>query len=98
DPANGHYLGASTTGPAVVRIQSSGGVDRKNGKWFAVFASGSTGPIDTANHQVKGTSNQRLKLFVVDLKSGALLRTIDTGVDNAFAGTLSSAVIDTDRN
>jgi len=34
----------------------------------------------------------------VDLKSGALLRTIDTGVANAFAGTLTSAVIDTDRS
>lgn len=94
DPANNHFLGATTTGPAVVRVNSGAG---KNGKWFAVFASGPTGPIDTVNHQFMGTASQNLKLFVVDLKSGALLRTIDTGIANAFAGTLSSAVIDADR-
>ena len=97
DPANSNFLGASTSGPAIVRIKSSGGA-AKNGKWFAVFASGPTGPIDTVTHQFMGTSSQNLKLFVVDLKSGALLKTIDTGIANAFAGTLSSAVIDTDRS
>jgi type IV pilus assembly protein PilY1 len=95
DPANNNFLGAATTGPAIVRLNSGTG---KNGKWFAVFASGPTGPIDTVQHQFMGTSNQNLKLFVVDLKTGALVRTIDTGVANAFAGTLSSAVIDTDRS
>ncbi|NJD37135.1 MAG: pilus assembly protein PilY [Geobacter sp.] len=95
DPTNGHYLGAATTGPAVVRINSGTG---KNGKWLAVFASGPTGPIDTTKHQFMGTSSQNLKLYVVDLKTGTLLRTIDTGIANAFAGTLSSAVIDTDRS
>lgn len=97
DPANNHFLGATTTGPAIVRIKSSGGA-AKNGKWFAVFASGSTGPVDTTKHQFMGTSSQNLKLFVVDLKTGALLRTIDTGIANAFAGTLSSSVVDTDRS
>ncbi len=95
NPAAGHYLGASTTGPAIVRVNSGA---NKNGKWFAVFASGPTGPVDKTKHQFMGTSSQNLKLFIVDLKSGALLRTIDTGVTNAFAGTLSSAVIDTDRS
>lgn len=97
DPANNHFLGATTTGPAIVRINSVGG-SVKNGKWFAVFASGSTGPVDKTKHQFLGTTDQNLKLFVVDLRSGALLRTIDTGITNAFAGTLSSAVVDTDRS
>lgn len=97
DPANNHFLGATTTGPAIVRIKSSGGAT-KNGKWFAVFASGSSGPIDKTKHQFLGTTNQNLKLFIVDLRTGALLRTIDTGITNAFAGTLSSAVVDTDRS
>ncbi len=63
-----------------------------------MFASGPTGPIDTTKHQFMGTSSQNLKLFVVDLKTGTLLRTIDTLIPRAFAGTLSSAVIDTDRS
>ncbi|CAH2030122.1 pilus assembly protein [Trichlorobacter ammonificans] len=103
NPAAGHYLGAAITGPAIVRVgtKKADGVTpdhARNGKWFAVFASGPTGPIDTTKHQFLGTSNQNLKLFILDLKTGTLLRTIDTGIANAFAGTLSSAVIDTDRS
>jgi len=93
DPANGNYLGYATTGPAVVRIGSGG----KNGRWFAVFGSGPTGPIDTITHAFQGTSNQNLKLFVVDMATGTLVTTIDTGVTNAFAGSLSNAVIDVDK-
>src|SRR6185369_2222912 len=63
-------LGVSTTGPAIVRIatkDASGNPDHtKNGKWFAVFASGATGPIETGAHQFKGESDQQLKIFVVD--------------------------------
>ncbi len=95
-------LGYATTGPAIVRIAvkdvSGNPVNTKNGKWFAVFASGPTGPIDTTLHQFKGQSDQNLKLFVVDMASGTLIRTIDTGLTNAFAGSLSTAVIDTDRS
>ncbi|MCX5815603.1 MAG: PilC/PilY family type IV pilus protein [Proteobacteria bacterium] len=89
DPA----LGFSTSGPAIIRI----GAADKNGKWFAVFASGPTGSIDTTNHQFLGKSDQNLKLFVLDLYTGSLLRTIDTGVSNAFGGSLYGAVIDTDK-
>jgi type IV pilus assembly protein PilY1 len=93
DPANGDYLGYSTTGPAIVRIGSAS----RNGRWFAMFGSGPTGPIDTVAHSFQGTSDQELKLFVVDLATGTLVRTIRTGVANAFAGSLSTNVIDTDR-
>ncbi|RNC69901.1 MAG: pilus assembly protein PilY [Desulfuromonadales bacterium] len=86
-------LGYSTTGPAIVRVGDAG----KNGRWFAVFASGPTGPIDTTIHQFKGRSNQELKIFVVDLRTGALVKAIPTGITEAFAGSLSGAAIDTDR-
>jgi type IV pilus assembly protein PilY1 len=90
-------LGYSTTGPAIVRVGERG----KNGRWFAVFASGPTGPIDTAKHQFLGRSDQNLHIFVVDLATGQLLRTISPSADvvpsNAFAGSLASSVIDTDR-
>jgi type IV pilus assembly protein PilY1 len=66
-----------------------------NGRWFAILASGSTGPIVTKNFN--GTSDQTLKLFILDLKTGGLLRTIDTGITNAFAGSISSSTIDLER-
>jgi type IV pilus assembly protein PilY1 len=70
--------------------------DTNNGRWFAVLASGSTGPI--VDKEFRGTSNQNLKVFVLDLKTGVLLRTIDTGIANAFAGSISSSMIDFEKN
>ncbi|GFO63912.1 hypothetical protein GMPD_18310 [Geomonas paludis] len=89
DPA----MGFATTGPAVVRV----GPRDKNGHWYAVFGSGPTGKIDTNNNQFKGQSNQTLKFFIVDLRTGTLLRTIDTGIENAFAGSMLGGPIDADR-
>ena len=89
DPA----LGFSTSGPAIVRIGSD---VNSNGRWFAVFGSGPTGPID-ANHQFLANSSQELKFFVVDLRTGELLATIPTGIANAFAGSMVGASIDADR-
>ena len=86
-------LGFATTGAAIVRV----GGPQKNGRWFAIFGSGPTGPIDTVTHQFLGRSNQNLKFFVVDLRTGALITTIDTGIANAFAGSLTGSAIDTDR-
>jgi type IV pilus assembly protein PilY1 len=114
-------LGYSTTGPAIVRVSAKQGTTgsyvahpdhSKNGKWYAIFASGPTGPIDTANHQFKGQSDQQLRLFVVDLATGVLVRTIENMYDPspisgapspvtlptyAFGGSLATSVIDTDR-
>ncbi|QWV92034.1 pilus assembly protein PilY [Geomonas oryzisoli] len=87
-------LGFATTGPAIVRVGPKG----KNGRWFAVFGSGPTGPIDTSGNQFQGRSNQRLKFFVVDLKTGLLVGDpLDGGVDNAFAGSMIGGSIDADR-
>jgi type IV pilus assembly protein PilY1 len=87
DPA----LGYSTSGPAVVKT---------GGKWFAVFGSGPTGPID-GSYQFLGRSNQSLKVFAVELRSGALssggVASLDTGIARAFAGSLTGAAIDTDK-
>lgn len=87
-------LGFATTGPAVVRV----GNTTKNGKWFVVFGSGPTGPIDTANQQFMGRSDQNLKLFVLDLKTGALASGYpkDTGISNAFAGSMLNSTLDVD--
>lgn len=92
--AVGGNLGFATTGPVIVRAGSKS----KNGRWFAVFASGPTGPIKTTTHQFLGRSDQNLKLFVVDLATGTLIKTIDTGITNAFGGSVSNSAVDNDRN
>ncbi|GFO55173.1 hypothetical protein GMSM_21800 [Geomonas sp. Red276] len=95
----GGELGYSLTGPAVVRIGVAGDTRAtKNGKWFAVFGSGPTGPIESTTHTFYGKSDQNLTLFVVDIGTGQLAGKIVTNVPYAFAGTLTTAVIDTDRN
>jgi type IV pilus assembly protein PilY1 len=88
-------LGFASTGPSVVRISSktvSGGSSMPDpttdGRWFVVFGSGPTGGIDTVNHQFMGNSDQDLRLFILDLKTGQLLRTIDTTIPYAFAGSM----------
>ncbi|MDA8083869.1 MAG: hypothetical protein M0024_09465 [Nitrospiraceae bacterium] len=98
-------MGFSTAGPAVVRLSwrtvtgtttTADTANAYNGKWYVVLASGPTGPINTATHQFKGYSDQNLKLFILDLKSGKLLRTIDSGIANAFAGSLINSPSDLD--
>lgn len=86
-------LGFTTTAPAIIRIGSD---KNMNGKWFAVLGSGPTGPINTTDNQFLGRSDQNLRLFILDLKTGSLLRTIDTGVTYAFAGSMLNASHDTD--
>ncbi|SPQ00573.1 putative Tfp pilus assembly protein tip-associated adhesin PilY1-like protein [Candidatus Sulfobium mesophilum] len=108
DPA----LGYTTTGPAVVRIKdrkidpqdSSKNIPNEegNGRWFVVFGSGPTGPIDTdpAKEQFLGRSDQHLKLFVLDLATGLPATTgsknpaIDTGISDAFAGSMLNGSFD----
>lgn len=91
-------LGFATTGPAIVRIDAQdgdGNPDRSlNGKWYAVFGSGPTGPIDTSSFQFLGRSDQDLRLFIVDVRTGNLVRTIDTGIPYAFAGSMINTVAD----
>jgi len=69
-------LGFSTSGPQVLRISnrlagttnSSLDASATNGRWFVVFGSGPTGPIDTTSQKFQAHSDQHLKLFVLDLK------------------------------
>ena len=82
------HLGFATAGSAILRA---------GGKWFAVLGSGPTGPVDTRSQQFLGRSSQPLSFFVLDLATGKLLRTIDTGIKEAFAGSLSGGGIDADK-
>src|SRR5262249_55766923 len=89
-------LGYSTSGPAIVRVSVKDGSlpnPSKNGKWFVVLGSGPTGPINTSTKQFLGRSDQNLRLFVLDLKTGSLLQTIDTGIQQAFAGSMMNSTL-----
>jgi hypothetical protein len=91
-------LGFTTTGPSIVRIGSD---KNKNGKWFVVFGSGPTGPISTSDQQFLGRSNQNLRLFIFDLKTGpgnnnSNVTKIDTTIQHAFAGSMLNSTMDVD--
>lgn len=98
-------LGYTTSGPAVVRINDidTNGIPQPNhnGHWYAVFANGPMGPIDTNLHRFMGSSDKNLKVFVKDLLTGSDLRnnpaTADPVIPHAFGGNISSAPIDVDR-
>jgi type IV pilus assembly protein PilY1 len=98
---NNPNLGFATTGPGILRIDGQiGGKPNAstNGHWYVVFGSGPTGPISTGDHQFLGSSDQNLRLFILDMKTGQLLSTIDTGVTNAFAGSMVSSALDLDND
>ncbi|MEI6214384.1 MAG: hypothetical protein WCP10_09790 [Desulfuromonadales bacterium] len=107
-------LGFTTPGPAIIRVNaanSGGKPDKKrNGRWFAVFASGPTGGINSSDKSFSGHSDQNLKIYIVDLNGGSTFTKCtsagatgcnywvkDTGIPFAFANSLSGAAIDLDR-
>ncbi len=103
DPA----LGFATPGASFIRINAKDNgigdpVQYTNGHWFVLLPSGPTGPIDKTYKQFLARSDQNLKLFVLDLKTGALMHTIDTFggsvIPNAFGGSSIQAGIDYDND
>ena len=112
-PAADKGLGYTTSGPAIVRINTKypatdtyGSADlSRNGRWFAVFATGPSGPIETTSHQFMGRSDNELKVYVVDMHpdmSGGWVKgtnywVFPSGIANAFGGDLADSVIDVDR-
>lgn len=69
----------------------------RDGRFFVVLGSGPTGPI--TDTQMLGRSDQNLMLFVFDLKNGpgannADVTVIDTGITNAFAGSMLNSTFD----
>ncbi len=103
-------MGFASSGPAVVRISTknaSNQVDPSlNGKWFVVFGSGPTGPINTGQQQFMGASNQNLQMFILDLfgpgsgswTQGTNFWVKDTTIANAFSGSLYDATHDSDQD
>ncbi len=100
-------LGFTSAGTAIVRINAkdADGTPNKtkNGRWFAVFASGPTGAIDQGSQQFTGRSDQNLKIYIVDLNAtmpftkGTNYWVKDTLIPFAFANSLSNSVVDLDR-
>jgi len=81
-------LGFSTSGPVIFRAGNAG----KNGRWFVMLVSGPTGPIQNSDYL--GRSDQNLRLFILDLATGSLLSAIDTGITNAFGGSILNTQLD----
>lgn len=79
-------LGFSYSGPAIIK---------RNNHYYVVFASG---PINYEANYPKNDNQDSLKIFVIDLKNGELIRTIDTGIPKAFAGKLSPGTLDVDED
>jgi len=69
-------LGLTTSYPTVTRVKASDADDL----WVMIVGSGPT-DFDAGSNV---SSNQTGKVFVVDLKTGNLLRSFDTGDTNAF--------------
>ncbi len=88
-------LGYATSGPAIVKVASD---TTSNGKWYAIFASGPTGKVDSTWKQFTGVSDQNLIIFVVDLLSGTIVYQYDTGIAKAFAGSLRNSTFDAERS
>ncbi len=80
-------LGFSTVTPAIIRIKDSNDTvgPARNGKWYAVLASGPTGPINAISSDFEGKSQNPLTIFILDLKTGALIKTFNNlPSSNAF--------------
>lgn len=85
-------LGFTTVTPAIVRIKDAADTASlpRNGKWYVVLASGPTGPIE--NGWFFGVSDKKLTIFVLDLKSGALVRTFNNLPSSDAYNSVNSAV------
>lgn len=85
-------LGFTTVTPAIVRIKDTADTLnlQRNGKWYAVLASGPTGPID--NGWFLGLSDKKMTIFVLDLKSGELMRTFNNLPSSDAYNSVNSAI------
>jgi type IV pilus assembly protein PilY1 len=88
-------LGHTTTGPTFVRFKVPEGDWNTLGQWYALFGSGPTGPIDKLHRQYLGASDQSVKIFVLDLKTGEFPSTLPGGyvepvdpINNGFIHTM----------
>ncbi len=75
-------LGLTTSYPAVARVKDPDDTDGDGilDRWVMIVGSGPTDFDAVSNVNSSSTG----KVFIVDLKTGGLLKTFDTGVDNAF--------------
>ena len=94
-------MGHSTSGPAVVRVNGVDGGHNTLGHWYVVFGSGPTGPVDETAEQYIGASDQSLKFFVLDIKTGQRPAGMSKDyiepvvpVQNAYVHTMGMAMSD----
>ena len=108
-------MGFTAQDPVVIRAsgKTSGILDPStNGRWFALFVSGPTGPINNLTKQMYGRSDRGLRIYVVDIATGKMVKYFDLRSNdpqilipannvlrtaNAFGGNLNTNAIDTDE-
>ncbi len=84
-------LAFTTSYPAIVRVEADKGVDRpEDDRWFVIFGSGPT--------DYHGKSNQPASLFVVDLKTGDLVKVFEGTEGNSFMSSPVSVDANLDFN
>jgi Tfp pilus tip-associated adhesin PilY1 len=76
-------MGYSTSFPAVIRTGGPG----ENGKWYVAVGSGST-QLPKASTDI--ARNSTGYLYILDLKTGQLVKKISLGSDNAIVGDILS--------
>ena len=84
-------LAFTTSYPAIVRVEEDKGVDQpEDDRWFVLFGSGPT--------DYQGMSSQSASLFVVDLKTGELVKIFEGMEDNSFMSSPISVDANLDFN
>jgi Tfp pilus tip-associated adhesin PilY1 len=87
-------LGFTTVTPTVVRVKDLDDTSAipRNGRWVVILASGPTGPITSSTLSFDGTSDKPLTIFVIDLKTGKLLKTFNNMASGAAYNSVNSSV------
>ena len=84
-------LGMTTSFPAVVQVGAeydSSNYTWQNGSWYVVFGSGAHDASGKTDYS--GYSDQNGYIFVVDIRTGELLRRFDTNLPEAVMATAAS--------
>ena len=95
-------MGYSTVTPTIIRMKDSNDSlygPTRNGRWYAVLASGPTGPITNSTLSFEGKSDQPLTIFILDLRTGDLVKTYNNlawnHAFNTASGTSTSTTVHT---
>ncbi|MDQ7031261.1 MAG: PilC/PilY family type IV pilus protein, partial [Desulfonauticus sp.] len=94
DPTHPEFLWEFTNSDLGFTYSGPGVIKAVDGNYYVVFGSGPT----SYSAQFDNNSNNSLKIFILDLFTGTLKRTIDTNITKAFSGKIFSSGYDFNNN